>query len=386
MSTGAAAMTRSLSSPRQNADDPKRVVYLLGAGATHGCASFLGSTKRLIMPGLIEELAENMQDLVNRNYRDHSGIKRLVNDVVDEHTDFEQLITFLEDSTSETHRTFAADLKRIFSSVLRRRLEEVRNELGRRHSELYATLIDMHEVLGLDETLQGFLTLNYDVFLEHAIEEHHGYSVDHGVAVRPQRATGRTVRVLKLHGSFGWADTWPIEATSNYVAGLWIPPGIRKAKTQYPFNAIWGLARELLDCDILRIVGCNLGPNDWDLVSLLFTTMHTHASAGPYQIEIIAGPRTAQHIAQLFPYLNVLSLIELPEIGRQVVAETLAGAPREYSSLSDDEQAEAMRNAQAKTANAFEYWLRLKGELMSIDVPSLHTNLGLFMRFVEASG
>jgi hypothetical protein len=266
--------------PNQNTDDPKRVVYLLGAGATHGCARFLGSTNSLIMPGLIEQLGERMRDLVQREYRDHAGIIRLVNDVVDQNTDFEQLITFLEDATSEKHRSFAVQLKGIFSSVLRERLDEVRRELGERHSELYATLLDMHDVAGLEERLDGFLTLNYDVFLEHAIEIRLGYSVGYGVAVRPETYGRRSIRVLKMHGSFGWADGWPIEVSTDEVTGLWIPPGIRKAKTEYPFNAIWGMARELLDCDILRIIGCNLGPNDWDLVSLLFTTMHTNASAG----------------------------------------------------------------------------------------------------------
>jgi hypothetical protein len=92
----------------------RRVVYLLGAGATQGCASFLGSVKLLVMPGLIDELTSSMRDLVNREYKDSARMARLVNNVVDEDTDFEQLITFLEEAPSEEHKSFAGKLK-IFS-------------------------------------------------------------------------------------------------------------------------------------------------------------------------------------------------------------------------------------------------------------------------------
>lgn len=379
------AVPQTVVSSNEDEGPSKRVVYLLGAGATHGCARFRGSTRSLVMPGLVDQLAERMRQLYYEAYEDHDGIRRLVNEVVEEDTDFEQLITFLEEARSAEYQALAAQLKDIFSSVLRARLDEVRDELGERHSDLYAALLDMHEVGGIGEALRGFLTINYDVFLEHAVEEHLGYTVDFGVAVSPSESdTGQSIRVLKMHGSFGWTDDWPIEVTADHAAGLWIPPGIRKAKTEYPFNAIWGLARELLDCDVLRIVGCNLGPNDWDLVSLLFTTMHTHTSAAPYEIEIIARPETARKISELFPYLSVKSLLEIPKLGDQVVAEVLGGTPRAYAGLTEDEQIQATRNAQHKIENAFEYWLRLKGELMSRDLGTIETSKGVFEQFVEA--
>jgi hypothetical protein len=336
------------------------------------------------MPGLADQLNERMHELVYQEaYIRHAGLKRLVNDVVDQHADFEQVITFLEEATSDIHRSFAAELKEIFSRVLRARLDAVREELGIRHSELYATLVDMHEVPGAGERLQGFLTLNYDVFLEDAIKSRLGFHVDYGIDVAPGPSAERSVRVLKLHGSFGWENEWPIRATDEHDAGLWIPPGIRKAKGDYPFNAIWGMARELLNCDVVRIIGCNLGPNDWDLVSLLFTTMHTHASSGPYDIEVIAPPRTAERIADLFPYLNVRSLLEIPDIGEQIIGEIMGTTPTRYDVLTEEEQQEVTRSAESRIKNPFEYWLRVKGELLSRDLPSLGTSSGLFARFVE---
>ncbi|MBA2725956.1 MAG: SIR2 family protein, partial [Actinobacteria bacterium] len=299
----------------------------------------------------------------------------------------EHLLTFLEDTPSGRYREFAQRLKRVFSMVLRAALEETRRELGDKHSALYAVLLDMHEVPRAGEQLGGFLTLNYDTFLEHAIEQILERAVDYGVRVDGSDGhdAADAIPVLKLHGSFSWRHTWPIEVAEESDAGLWIPPGIRKAKSDYPFTSIWGAARELLDCDVLRIIGCNLGPNDWDLVSLLFTTMHGRASGRPYEIEVVSWPEDASRIRVAFPYLNVRSLLEIPEIGAQFVAEVLGGEPKEFSNLDEPERERAVKAANGKIANPFEHWLRLKGELMLSDVPTLETHHGLFSTFVEAS-
>jgi hypothetical protein len=363
----------------------RRVVYLLGAGATHGSVGYMGSTRSLIMPGLIETLLERMHEKYIEKYTGYPALERLVNEVVDRSTDFEHLITFLEDSPSEIYRQFSEDLKRIFSTVLRSVLNDVRKELEPRHSELYAVLLDMHEVADLSETLSGFLSLNYDAFLEHAIEERLKSVVDYGLDVRrdaPVDAGAQRVRVLKLHGSFGWKNVWPVQPAAENDPGLWIPPGIRKAKGDYPFNAIWGVARELLDCDVLRIVGCNLGPNDWDLVSLVFTTMHARDSGLPYEVELIGRPSTAARMNRDFPYLRIRSLLEISDIGPQFVAEVLGCGAVDYADLSPEQQALAVGNADAKIRNPFEQWLRIKGELMLQELPSISTRSGIFEEFV----
>jgi len=365
-----------------------RVVYLLGAGATQGCVSFRGSDKKLVMPALAPKLAERMRELVysDPEFEKYPGVKRLVNEVVDDTTDFEQLITFLEEAPSKTHRRFAAGLKNVFSTVLRSSLDAVRDELGPAHSDLYAALIDMHEVPQNQEDLRGFLTLNYDVFLEHAIESHHELAVDYGITVDPMDEAGRSIRLLKLHGSFGWSDQWPAASTTNHIAGLWIPPGIRKLKADYPFNTLWGLAREMLDCDVVRIVGCNLGPNDWDLVSLLFTTMHTHADANSYRIEVVGWPDQAEKVASMFPYLQVDSLFTLEFVGPEIVGEVMGSGPTSWNDLSDSDQATATEQAGRSISNPFEYWLRIKGENMNRDLDSISTERSFFEDFVAGNG
>jgi hypothetical protein len=199
-------------------DDPapgvpsRRVAYLLGAGATQGAVQFAGSAARLVMPGLIERLLDRAREAYMEGFVDHLGLKHLVNDVVDDDTDFEQLLTFLEDTPSARYQAFAQHLKRVFSTVLRTALDEVRTELGDEHSALYAVLLDMHEVPDSGEQLAGFLTLNYDAFLEHAIERSSRYTIDYGVRVGVPNGDQRpdALPVLKLHGSFGWRHTWPL--------------------------------------------------------------------------------------------------------------------------------------------------------------------------------
>ena len=380
--------TETRASRDQNQPDRKdscRVVYLLGAGATQGCISFSGSRHNLVMSGLSELISGQLRLKIVEKYEDHAGIRRLVNEVVvpKPHLDIEQLITFLEDSPATEYREFADDLRDVFSNVLRSRLEEVENEPGSSRSRLYAALVDMHEVAGNEERLQGFLTLNYDVFLERAIVRELGREVDYGIAPSNHGETSRHVTVLKMHGSFGWSRNWPIETNLRHSTGVWIPPGIKKPKNDYPFNVIWGRARELLDCDILRIIGCNLGPNDWDLVSLLFSTRHTHVSAPPYSIEVISGFETADRIRQLFPYLDVRWLPQLPRIGDQIVGELLGSEPRPFDNLPEKLQSQATQQAQRTITNPFSYWLAQKGEALVTAFGDMSTESGVFQDFTD---
>jgi hypothetical protein len=325
-----------------------------------------------------------MRELYTDSFSDHSGVKHLVNDVVGDETDFEHLLTFLADTPSNRYQEFASRLREVFSDVLRTELLEVRESLGEKHSTLYSVLLDMHNVDDSGEALKGFITLNYDSFLEHAIEKIHGHGVDYGVHTGDVGSQERTIPVLKLHGSFSWRHTWPIQVAEVGENALWIPPGIRKAKADYPFNAIWGAARELLDCDVLRIIGCNLGPNDWDLVSLLFTTMHGRESARPYKVEVVAPPSTAARIANEFPYLGVRSLLEVADVGPQLVAEVLGGEPTSFSDLDEESQKRAIKEANGKIRNPFEHWLRVKGEVMYGKLLTIGTDRNIFRDFVEA--
>lgn len=363
---------------------PRRVVYLLGAGATQGSVSYSGGTTNLLMRGLSPLLISGMQELINSEAESRALVGQFINDIMNEDADFEQLTTFLEDAPSAAHRRVAAQFKEVFFSVLQGELRATAAALGGSHSELLAALIDMHQVDRRAEDLAGFLTLNYDSFLEHAIETHLGMPVDYGVSVQPGRSEpSRSIRVLKLHGSFSWVDAWPMTLSATATSARWIPPGIRKAKSDYPYSAIWGLARELLDCDVVRIVGCKLRENDWDLISLLFTTMHAHADGRSYELEIIGRPQSAREIQRRFPYLRAKSILEIEGLGDSIVAEMLGGPPTRFASLAEKEQDIAEQSAN-KIGNPFAYWLTQMGEAMIRELGSISTDSGRFEAFVAA--
>ena len=259
------------------------------------------------MSDLTDPLSSKLRKLVSENNSKYEDLSYLVNEVITEDTDLEHLITFLADSPSLVHRQFAEDLRKCFYTVLANKLREVESELKDQRFDLYAMLLDMYNMEDCPETLNGILTINYDDYIEAAesyLTSSDDTSVDYGIDIGPRSGTQRGLRIVKLHGSFSWQDKWPIRLGElpNGETPLWIPPGIHKAKERYPFNLLWGRAREILQCDVLRIIGCRLSPNDWDLIALLFTSRHAVVNgARPFTIEIIDSPARANELKMLYP-------------------------------------------------------------------------------------
>ena len=251
-----------------------KVAYLIGAGGTHANIKAVNGATGLLMRDLLPLLTAEVRKLVSSGKK-YKPLADFVNEFADD-VDFEHMITFFDESPSAVHRDFAGALRRIFERVLKRELAQTKSDLGQDRLGLYSALLDMYNVDGINERLQGILTLNYDDYIEDAAKAVYGAEVNFGVEVGQE--PNRGLSVLKLHGSFGWSDVWPIRTGKRIGRPIWVPPGIRKTKDRYPFNVVWGLAREVLDCDVLRVVGCRLGPSDWDLISLLFSTRHSNQS------------------------------------------------------------------------------------------------------------
>lgn len=376
---GSPMPTQELARPDEAAPEPtahRRVAYLLGAGATQGAIGHAGGETNQLMVGLATDLARRMHVLVDEEYDSDAQLLRLVNSIVDDKADFEQLITFFEDAPSAELRAFGFSLRKVFSEVLRTKLLEIHDEIEERVQELFAALIDMHLVEENPEHLAGVLSLNYDTFVERAISELLSVSVDYGISASD--STLQAIRLLKLHGSFGWSDTWPVDFSLGHNGTNWIPPGIRKAKDRYPFNTLWGMARDVLDCDVLRIIGCNLGPNDWDLVSLIFGSKFAHRSRPPMEIEVIGSIEVARRIAERFPYLQVRSLFEIDELSDSMLTELL-GRSVKYERLTDGDRQVAEDRL---PENAFQFWLIHKAEHVTIEVGTRSAS-GYFQTFVD---
>ncbi len=367
----------------------KKVAYLIGAGGSHACVKTLGSSNGILMSDLATDLVASIKRLVESDdqYRPLLGV---VNEIVGEEADFEHLITFFDESPSAVHRAFADGMREVFEDVLDARLQQIELEYGRSRTSLYAALFDMYNVKGIDETLHGVLTLNYDDYIEVAAAEIHDsphIDLDFGASTSKAKRSW----FLKLHGSFAWEDAWPIRRreTGNSSRPLWIPPGIRKGKERYPFNLLWGLARDVLDCDVLRVIGCRLGPSDWDLISLLFGTRHANRDRDlPYSIEIIDSPEQAVRLQESYPYLGVKSLFEIDTlgVGRNLVGEFLGTSPCRYDALSDADTTRLREVVEHRgNENWFRQWLVQMGEGLqaTLGEESTDTDKGAFRRWLE---
>ena len=237
------------------------------------------------------------------------------------------------------------------------------------------------------------MTLNYDDYIELALQLVFVEAGRGDVESRSKLGTGRINgwSYLKLHGSFGWNETWPITAHSGsdkLVRTLWIPPGIRKEKVRYPFNLVWGKARDVLNCDVLRIIGCSLVPGDWDLISLLFGTQRANTERSqPYTIEVIDSPHRAAELKRWYPYLNMRSILEIDtmNIGKELVSDLLGGVPRTFEELSSAEKQDIEDASRQYEQNWFRVWLQKmwEGLQMRLGVSATETALRAYERWLE---
>ena len=369
--------------------DHKSVVYLIGAGASHGSVKAVGCSRGILMEDLRQPLAEAVRDLVTRKPRKYGAFRGLVNEIIHDKVDVEHIITFFHESPSAIHQEFAEELRHVFQKVLKRELRAIAQDHRHERFGLFAALLDMYSVRGCPEILGGILSINYDEYVEAAARAVYRTGVDYGLTIRDVKSSEQSLRLLKLHGSFDWKDVWPVEIQPRSANPLWIPPGIRKAKGRYPFNVLWGLAREMLNCDVLRIIGCSLSGNDWDLISLLFSTRKAQSNrVAPYVIEVIDSPSRAFQFQQQYPYLEARSLFELEnqEISENFVSELLGGDPRSFDRLSDEDKKMA-RTQDYRGYNWFSIWLQQMAVALEQDltIASTKTKSGHFQRLLQVS-
>jgi hypothetical protein len=284
----------------------KKIVYLFGAGATHAVVKALNPDLGL--------LTVNVQEQIETNYSKRGIDSTIWNELVTQGNDVEHLISVLE---SQHNYAASEKLRKYYRNAIVTLSEKIpTNPLP---ANLYSILIDLYEVNGLDEELLSCITLNYEDILERSIKVHFGYDVDYVVKTGNKEAHRTPIKVYKLHGSFNWLNSRPITikkmTTIESKDTLWIPPGVEKRKENYPFNLLWGkVIEDLLNCDILRIVGCSLSRNDWGLIPVLYTVQRFNQNGKNVEIEIIDYPETAKTIKHTYKYLQTKGLIDLPDI------------------------------------------------------------------------
>jgi hypothetical protein len=144
---------------------------------------------------------------------------------------------------------------------------------------------------------------------------------------------------------------------------------------------IWSKAKELLDCDILRIIGCSLNRNDWELISLLYTTQSLRNDGKTYEIELIDCPKSCKNIKNNYTYLRLKNILEIPVTRDYLIQEYFpqhVGKPIVGAVLNELEE-----NVAVPKYNIFEIWLRSIGEKMLDDGKKLDTKKGYIKKFIE---
>ena len=357
----------------------RRIVYLFGAGASQAEASLVNPEVQILMNDLSDAIALRIK-------KEGIAIPKEVSNQLLSGVDIEQIMTLFESAGTSRHQQNVSLLRNLFRKVILERIDELGMDFSPR---LLPALVDMHQIPGLNEDLVAMMTLNYEDFLEKAIVKIKGginyeILVDNDLPIYKIDST--VFPLLKLHGSFNWKNQFPVsiippDQTASAEDVLWIPPGVEKRREKYPFNLIWGKAREMLTCDTLRIVGCSLSRNDWELISLLHFTQHLNES-GTYHIELIDYPTACNDIEGNYRYLKINKILDDPAV-RSYLIDQYFPELAELSAPPDEVIKELTAAVEPPKYNIFDIWLTAKGEdLLSKDIP-IETERNIFKAYME---
>lgn len=266
---------------------PKKIVYLFGAGATSSEWQYAVGEKA-------DHLSlRSISEAVITEAKGKEEFNELLSDIsIDGIKDIEHYISLLESVHTKNYFDLVSFLRSSFCENIQANLKYEETPID---PFLTMVLLEMHNAIVDDEILAGIISLNYDNLLDRACNEIHK-GINYGIKCSCQNQeftiNEECPPLIKLHGSFNWKrgshsiiiDEAQAQAVKQ-AEMLWIPPSVEKELDSYPFNLLWGNAFEMLNCDILRIVGCNLSQNDWGLISLLFNSQLR--PGGDYRIELI---------------------------------------------------------------------------------------------------
>lgn len=333
----------------------KKVLYIIGAGATQAEAAHAGHQINLLMKN--NDLGLGISERVlGKASKGRKLIRKLLD--IEEETDIEKLITLLTATGTMENIAYAGILRENYYADIIKYINEVSILYN---PELAIALLQMHKNKKFSgiEKLLGVISLNHDNLFQEASQTVHScINLGFEFITSDDFTCGNITQapfLIQLHGSFSWRrhrkksiHVMKIKAGSKYDPSMtWIPPSILKETKDYPFNKLTGLAYELLaDCDMLRIVGCSLSQNDWNLISLIFNAQNAqyNDSKTCFKIELIMDINDIDFFKKEISYLkNVTPIGQLDDgdfSGYKIQREN-----REKPSELD---------------NPFEFWLKTK--------------------------
>lgn len=293
------------SSLPKSKDSTKKIVYLFGAGATHAELAAL-------LPDLSPEtdglLLGNVSSRVIARARSNPNYLRHLETVsaTAGSLNIELLIGLLESSKVQEWAAKTELLRTLVSLDIRAILTPSRTKRFYLHRALLR--LHRHPRVRSVEQVIGFISLNYDGVLDSAYRKFYG-EPNYCFSLSDAAPSSRNIPLLKLHGSFTWKNL-RIQGRRREIDI--IPMGSHKTYLHAPYGFIWTRALQILvDCDILRLVGCSLSHNDAHLTDLLFKAHLERSKA--FEIQVIDKPSAGQLIRTtygFFPGIRTLSELE----------------------------------------------------------------------------
>lgn len=359
----------------------RNVAYVIGGGltcATAKCSGF--QPNQFALPTICSEIMEKLggNDVLRDDESTGPLINWLLTDATDRTPNLEELVEHLETSGRRACEQMAEAIAYEFADLLSTRVKELTADLS---VNLASVLLDYHRVDDNPENLLGFVTTNYDPLLERAFEEHE-YTPDYGFSSAGDSCDG--LPLLKLHGSIDWAETVPVQISNTPGEGrpLWIGPRRTKTGQQYPFNMIWGRAREILaEAEVIRIIGASLQAADWHLTQLIFqTAMIDSTTPQAKTIELINSVDTSDRIRNTYPLLPCTAIYEIEYVVR--FYQSSLGVQLWDKRVKSD-HVQATREYLRRISNVAEYWLQAQASKLINTLGSIETSTGQLERFME---
>ena len=254
---------------------PQKIVYLLGAGATHAEIANLHPQWFVDVAKKAKEslLLRGISLRVCRDARSKSWFKKW--NSAKDFEDIELFISLIKDNRIESDATVRG-LQGLLKEDICSKLKD-----GRQNKfYLHRALFELHKKIEDKETLVAIISLNYDDVLDNSYSKICGDKPNYSFPGDPVGPY-----LLKLHGGFQLKNP-----KTNKSIPI-IPPGAHKNYLELPYNFIWGRALEsLIECDILRVIGCSLSANDIGLIDLIFKAHLQREGGNMLEIQLINSP------------------------------------------------------------------------------------------------
>lgn len=282
---------------------PKKIVYLFGAGATHAELTNLYNNLSPELGLLTTNVSDRVIEKARRSARYLKGVETV--SATSGSLNIELLISLIENSKIHGWEYKTQQLKRL----VREDIKSILTASRTKRFYLHRALFELHEqeTTKAKEKIIGLISLNYDDVLDHAYKERYG-KPNYFFSLEGDTSSSKKTPLLKLHGSFNWSGK-AIRGRRRTIEI--IPLGSTKSYLHAPYGFIWNRALEILiECDTLRVIGCSLSQNDAHLVDLLFKAHLERPEA--FDIEII-GPAGEQIQKSYGFFPHIKTLIELEE-------------------------------------------------------------------------